>query len=521
MSDAKQILYIEDNPGDVRLFEKMVAGSSIDVEIYIADRLSTGIKMIDQTDFDAIFMDLGLPDSQGLDSMTALIQHCAGIPVIVLTGHEDADVGIQAIQAGAQDYLVKGIDYAAMFHRIIRNAIERKDIEDRLRTSEERVTHLNSILRAIRDVNQLITHETRDRFHLVQGVCDHLVRALDFHIVWIALRDGKRKYRGFVNAEFQKLFQPFFQPLTRGALPVCTEKEFNNGPVELIKNVTVACEKCPGSKFSPTKSAFITRLQSHGKVYGFLAAYIPDYFVDDGEVQDLFAALGDDIAFALYKFDIEDHRKAAEEKIRASLIEKEMLLKEIHHRVKNNLQVITSLINLQSANISDKRVLRVFRESQHRIHSIALVHEKLYKSENLSEIDFGSYATSIVQELIRAYSIPDKLNIKVDIDHVYIGIDNAIPLGLVINELITNALKYAFPNQGKGQITISLKSVSDQDYELTVADNGAGMDKDVIIKDKGLGLQLVGILAEQLGGHLKIECNNGSRFILRFPRPQR
>ncbi|MFC1568978.1 histidine kinase dimerization/phosphoacceptor domain -containing protein [bacterium] len=516
MIAKKQILYIEDNPGDVRLFEKMVSNSMMSIEVSTADKLETGMEMVCENNFDAIFMDLGLPDSQGIESMKTLIESCVDTPVIVLTGHHDEDVGVQAIQAGAQDYLVKGIDYSAMFHRIIQNAIERKDIEDRLRTSEERVLHLNAVLHAIRDVNQLITHESLDRYQLIQDVCNNLTRALDFHNAWIVLLDEKGKYLKCVNSGFNNHFQPLADQLANGILHSCIKKALEQDKVVVIKDTHIECPDCPISIDYRSRSTFIIQLQSHGTKYGVFEIGVPTYFIDNEEVQDLFSEMASDIAFALYKFDVEDHRKEAEEKIRASLIEKEMLLKEIHHRVKNNLQVITSLLNLQSANISDQQVLKVFRESQQRIHSIALVHEKLYKSENLSEIDFNSYATSIVQELMRAYNVMDTVSIKVDINDVFIGIDNAIPLGLIINELITNAIKYAFPNQRHGHITIKINKVSDY-YELSVSDDGVGLNKDVILKDKGLGLQLVGILAEQLGGHLQIDCENGSRFTLQFP----
>jgi PAS domain S-box-containing protein len=214
--------------------------------------------------------------------------------------------------------------------------------------------------------------------------------------------------------------------------------------------------------------------------------------------------------------DITD-RKRAEEHIKQSLEEKKVLLREIHHRVKNNLQVISSLLNLQSAYIDDCQYREMFKESQNRVKSMSLIHEKLYQSENLANIDFEEYVRALTNGLIRSYGInTDKVSLEVEVDNVSLGIDTAIPCGLIINELVSNSLKHAFPG-GKGEILVSLHS-NNGITELTVKDNGVGIPEDIHIKNTtSLGLRLVCILAQdQLNGNITLMRTNGTEFRITF-----
>ncbi len=214
-----------------------------------------------------------------------------------------------------------------------------------------------------------------------------------------------------------------------------------------------------------------------------------------------------------------NERKRAETKLKKSLEEKEVLLKEIHHRVKNNLQIISSLLNLQSRNISDETYLNIFKESQNRVKLMSLVHEKLYQSNDLANIDFSNFIRNLASFLFRSYGgniNRIKLNVVVD-ENVMLGIDTAIPCGLIINELISNCLKYAFPEPNTGEILLSMHS-DGNDLILIVKDNGVGLPKNLDIKkSKSLGLQLVSSLCEQLGGNIKLVRENGTEFTIRFP----
>jgi two-component sensor histidine kinase len=215
--------------------------------------------------------------------------------------------------------------------------------------------------------------------------------------------------------------------------------------------------------------------------------------------------------------DITD-RKQAEEKIRRSLEEKEVLLREIHHRVKNNMQIVSSLLMLQSRNIEDKKYKDMFIDSQNRINSMALIHEKLYQSESIAQINFKEYISDIVSNIFESYSIKRNIKIDINVENIPIKIDYAVPCGLIINELVTNSLKYAFPDDRQGNIKISVKKEDNNMIRLSISDDGIGIPKDMDIRNtKSLGLHLVTALAEaQLHGQIILNREKGTEFQIRF-----
>jgi len=206
--------------------------------------------------------------------------------------------------------------------------------------------------------------------------------------------------------------------------------------------------------------------------------------------------------------------KQAEERIKASLQEKEVLLKEIHHRVKNNLQIISSLLNLQSGYIQDKDASEMFKESRDRIRAMSLIHEKLYQSKDLARIDFAEYMRHLTRHLFRSYGVNSRaVGLKINVDKVLLDIDTAIPCGLIVNELVSNSLKYAFPPGVEGEICISLHPENDGRLVLMVSDNGAGLPPDFDLhKTDSLGLQLVNTLTDQLEGTIALDRSGGTAF---------
>ena len=210
-------------------------------------------------------------------------------------------------------------------------------------------------------------------------------------------------------------------------------------------------------------------------------------------------------------------RKEMEEELKKSLNEKEMLLKEIHHRVKNNLMVISSLLNLQSNYIKNKEDFDMFRESQNRAKSMALIHELLYRSDDLKSIDFGDYMGTLIKDLFNTYiNDPSNLKLNLDLQNIKLDINTSIPLGLIVNELVSNSMKYAFPDGREGEINISLK-VEDGEYILIVGDNGVGIPDDIDFRNTdSLGLQLVINLTQQIDGEIELNKKHGTEFIIKF-----
>ncbi len=212
-------------------------------------------------------------------------------------------------------------------------------------------------------------------------------------------------------------------------------------------------------------------------------------------------------------------RKQMEEKINASLLEKEVLIKEIHHRVKNNLQIISSLLNLQADSIENKKIKEKYIESIGRIKSIAIIHELLYRSKDLSNIKIKDYLSELVSYIASAYNFDRevKVNLSVNVKHKFIDLDKAIPTGIIINELLSNAFKHAFSNNKKScAINIDF-SENNQRYKLTVSDNGVGLRETINVNSSTtLGLQLINSLVEQLSGDISIKVDKGTSFVISF-----
>ena len=196
------------------------------------------------------------------------------------------------------------------------------------------------------------------------------------------------------------------------------------------------------------------------------------------------------------------------------LKKKELLLKEVHHRVKNNLQVISSLLNLQSRNFSDENVKAAFTDSQNRVKSMSLAHEKLYQSSDLSTIEMSDYIKNLAGYLYQVYKINKDINLIIEADSEYFNVDTAVPLGLILNELITNSLKHAFVNGKGGQILIKFINNNGK-YVLEVSDDGTGFNQD-IESHRSLGLKIVHMLADQLNATVSIDASKGTRTVINF-----
>jgi two-component sensor histidine kinase len=337
------ILLVEDNPGDARLLQELLTEVAfLECRIALVGRLDHALRCLEETRFDLVVLDLGLPDEQGFDTFSRVQQRAAQTPIIVLTGFEDETLGLRTVRGGAQDYLVKGQFDGSLLARAMRYAIERKRMEEQLQ---------------------------------------------------------------------------------------------------------------------------------------------------------------------------------------ASLREKEALLKEIHHRVKNNLQVVSSLLALQADSVTDPQVCQMFRDSRSRIRAMGLIHERLYHAGDLTSINAAEYVRDLVAQLYSIYANPARvIGSHVRVDDIILGIDTAIPCGLLLTELVSNALKHAFPPDWarEGSVHVELCAAEAGLLTLVVSDDGVGLPPDLDLRyASSLGLQLVDLLAGQVNGIVELDRSSGTTFRVTFPRDER
>jgi len=259
---------------------------------------------------------------------------------------------------------------------------------------------------------------------------------------------------------------------------------------------------------STGESKYILPLLNRQNEFGYMAKLIYDFFEQKqallNEIQD--------------RIDAEYNMKISEEKLKGTIAEKEVLIKEVHHRVKNNLQIIISLIRLQASKVSDENLNSHLNETLNRIKSIALVHEMLYRSDDLSRIEFREYIDKITNSLRTIYSDKTRgININVCSDKVLFTVDKAVPCAIIINELVTNSIKHAFKKTKSGDITINMNRQKGF-YTMKISDNGSGIGKDFNFEENdSLGMNLVSSLADQLDAKVSIENGIGTTFNFRFP----
>lgn len=277
------------------------------------------------------------------------------------------------------------------------------------------------------------------------------------------------------------------------------------------------------SLFSSKELRYFRKILNHVKLGE--SKQMESHFYSKGQerwielfINPIFDIEGKVTEISLVAHDITEKKKS-EKEIVESLKEKEVLLKEIHHRVKNNLQVISSILNLQSSFVKDKKTLDILDESRNRIRSMAIIHENLYRTTNFSSIDFSSYLHNLSTNLISSYYVQTgEIKLEVEMEKIDLVLDQAIPCGLMVNELITNSIKYAFPDKRDGTIFIGLKDVNNV-IHLSIEDNGVGLPEGFdILKSDTLGLQLVATLVEQLDGEITVNNSHGTKYLITFEK---
>ena len=304
------VLLIEDNLDDLSLIKKMLSkAEGVSFQLKHRNRLSAGLKRLAEGDIDAVLLDLGLPDSQGLETFVSVHDQTPELPIIVLTGFDDTAVADRAVREGAQDYLVKDQVDSNLLVRSLRYSIERKE-------AQVRITHLNSVLRAIRDVNQLIVIE-KDRDRLIRKTCDILIETRDYEAVWFGLMRDANNFAAVVGSGFGGDISGFCEKALTGNYSPCIRKALANaGRDSVVTGKAEECEDCFFMSGCAGKDALIIRSEYDGRLFGLLAVSLASGLASDDDEKELLKEVASDIALALNGIEIAESHRAAEDAIR-------------------------------------------------------------------------------------------------------------------------------------------------------------------------------------------------------------
>ena len=402
---------------------------------------------------------------------------------------------------------------------------ERKQAEEAFRESGVGLKKANRALRVLSDCNKILIVAT-DEIEFIREMSRIIVEEGGFCLAWIgyAEQDEAKTVKPVGHWGYEKGYLDTvnitWADTERGRGP--TGKAIRTMKPYIDRNILTNPDFAPWRDEATKRgyaSVIVLPLCIDGQCFGVLNIYAiePDSF-DKMEVE-LLSKLADNLVYGVMTIRMRIEEKKAEEKLKASLKEKEVLLSEIHHRVKNNMQVISSLLKLQAVGSMDERVKNALMESRGRIQAMAAAHETLYASDSLASIDIRSYISKLAKTIFQSYGEGlGRIGLKVEIEEMNLEIEQAANLGLLINELVSNSIKHAFPENREGEIVIRIRSIDQKGIELAVSDNGEGIPEDFDWRNSDtLGLKLISLLAEnQFDGVVNLDRDNGTRFNIRL-----
>ncbi len=456
-----RVLLIEDDVVDQRAFLRAVKQQALLYHAQVAGSVAEARQMLAESQFDVIVTDYLLGDGDSFEIFEQLIT----TPTIFATGAGDEAIAVKAMKLGAHDYLIKDPDhhYLTALPVRITAALEHQRGRAALRASNE-------------------------RFRAFALWPPHRRSAFSRPMPKVCL---------YVNPQWLRIFNRSSEEVLGSGWASAIHPDDREAVVQAWT------ESCRGEKEFSREFRVVH----------------PDGAVRWVHSRAASMQLDDRILGYMGTSEDVTERRLAEEQLRKSVAEKEVLLREIHHRVKNNLQVVTSLLQLQSGCIQDPAVVEQFRESQQRVRVMALIHEKLYQSVDLSDIDFAEYLRSLVPMLVRSNARGSIVEPKLDLAPCILDVDTAVPLGPITSELVSNSLKHAFGSRPRGTVTVGLADQPDGTIILSVADDGAGLpDTFDPAASKSLGMRLVRGLTGQIGGKLSFVSNPGACFQVCFQR---
>ncbi len=460
MNDANHVLVVEDNAKDSEAFESFAASCGLPYHFAMVQTLGQARQRLAERQYAIVVSALAVQDGFA----TELLDDLGTTPLIVLAPADSAAEAVRAMKGGAADCLVKDTEqkHLQLIPAALDAVLQQRRTLDTLGMLSQAMQSLSDSI-CVTDVNNTIV---------------------------------------FVNHAFCDAYG-------------YGEHEVDGQPLRILWPESASEQDVSPALSLEDKSEWSGETQHRRKDgIGFVVSFTRTLIIDSTGAALGVLGVSRDVS----------GRQAVEQRLKASLQEKEVLLKEVHHRVKNNLQVVSSLLHLQSSYVSDEQSLDVLRDSQNRIKSMALIHERLYRSTNLTTVDFGEYVHSLIRHIKSSFKNLPMVRVETDIEHVYFDVDVAIPCGLIVNELLSNALKHGFKDTqegGQGCVSILLGRRSNGEYVLSVQDNGAGFPEGIEMLDEAssLGLQLVRTLAQQLGGRVSLQSGPGASIKVAF-RPK-
>jgi two-component sensor histidine kinase/CheY-like chemotaxis protein len=504
MVSLMSVLYVDDEPGLLevgKLFLERSGFFSVTTVLNAPD----AIRSLEQGRFDAIISDYQMPGMNGIEFLIHVRSRFGSIPFILFTGRGREEVVIEAINNGADFYLQKGGDPYPMFAELaqkIKIAVEKQktgvSLQKQTVVLEERVKELNCLYRFAEAINKpgvSLDEMLQDCVDLLPSGYNH-PECTNVRVVY---REKEYTTTGFKKSIWNQKSLIVLNGECVGTVEVSYTGEWadrTNEPFlaeenSLLNGVVQLLENSIALKIASEHLKKICGTQERESGMGL-------------------AGLSDPCQMLTGERTL---RLAAEKELLELREQKEILLREIQHRVKNNLRTVNSLLDLQSKYIRDEKVLKALHESQNRIRAMALVHEILYQSPEITNIDLDTYVRTLGKNLFEFYGIKDPaISLHTDIPEIFLGVNSAIPVGLITNELMSNALKHAFPGKNKGEIFIKVRK-KNHNLSMIFRDNGVGIPKDLNWREsKSLGLRMVFSLVEQMKGTIGLDRSRGTEF---------
>jgi PAS domain S-box-containing protein len=534
------ILIVDDSPSNLRLLSDILTSNGYNVSL--AQDGAAAMRIVHSQLPDLILLDVVMPNLDGFKVCQFLksTEQTRAIPVVFMTSLIETSDKIRAFRMGAADYITKPFQSEEVLARV-ETLLSLHMIQKKLEAQNAELLRSNNELA---NVNTALNHEIDEHRKVKEALKESeermrtLINAMPDIV---AFKDGEGRWLE-ANQFDLHLFQ--LESVDYRGKKDSELAEFSS----FYREAFLACEASDEIAWQAGKPCradeTIPRPDDSSMVFDIIKVPM---FYPDGRRKGLVVVGRDITERKLAEAELKKYQESlevlvkkrtaelakananlqtqilervrAEEKVLASLREKEILLKEIHHRVKNNLQIISSLLELQCEYIHDEQPLRLFRESQDRIKTMALVHERLYASADIASISVCEYLKSLTTQLVNSYMAdPEYTDLKFDISDFCLGIEEAIPCGLIVNELVSNSLKHAFPERSGGEIAVGCRMDNEGMVVLTVSDNGVGIpDGFDVSRTETLGMQIVYLLSRQLRGTIEVRNENGASFRIRFP----